>query len=250
MISIIQAIILSVIQGITEWLPISSSGHLAIIQNFFNFQNLAFDVFLHLSSILAVIFLFRKDISKLIKNPIKNKTYIFYMLIAIIPIGIIGLLFKEEIEKTFSNLILIAIFFIISGIIVYLTKFTKEKKEKISFFDSLFIGFLQIISILPGISRSGTSISSGLFRKIKRDEAVKFSFLISIPIVLGASVIEFKDLALSNINILTLIISFITTFIFSILTIKFLIKIIKKEKFYLFGLYNIFIGLLILIIKL
>jgi undecaprenyl-diphosphatase len=248
MVALIQVIILSIIQGIAEWLPISSSGHLAIFQNIFHFGSLSFDVFLHFASILAVVVIFWKDIIKIFYPWQKDKIkYILLIIIGIIPAGIMGFLFKNQIEGFFSSMFYLGIFFIISGIIIYLTKFSKQKKENISFFDSIFIGIFQAIAILPGISRSGASISSGMFRRISNEEAVKFSFIMAIPVILGAGVLELKDLAFSQISYSILIISFIITFVISLFTIKILLKIIKTDKFYLFGIYNLIIGILVLI---
>ena len=183
MIELIQEIVLSIVQGITEWLPISSSGHLAIFQNLFGFQNLAFDVFLHLVSIFAVIIIFWRDILKLLNiNKQENLKYIGLIIIGIIPAGIVGFLFKHQIESFFSNLFYLGIFFMFSGIIIYLTKFSSVRKDKPGFFDSIFIGVFQAIAILPGVSRSGATISSGLFRGVRKDEAVKFSFFMAIPV--------------------------------------------------------------------
>jgi len=249
MVSLIQAVILSFLQGIAEWLPISSSGHLALVQNIFHFENLSFDVFLHLASILAVIIIFWKDIVKLFYPWEKTKIkYLLIILIGIIPAGIVGFLLRKQIETAFSNYIYIGIFFIISGIIVYSTKFYKEKKEKPSFMDSIFIGIFQAIAILPGISRSGATISSGMYRGIKKEEAIKFSFLMAIPVILGAGVLELKDLAFSQINTTFLIISFVITFILSLAGIKILLKIVEQEKFYLFGIYNFLLGILVLVL--
>jgi undecaprenyl-diphosphatase len=248
MILVIQAIILSVIQGISEWFPISSSGHLAIFQEIFGFQNLAFDVFLHFASILAVIIVFRKDIIKLFnfKNR-KNLSYIGLLIIALIPAGILGFMYGDVIEGVFSNLIYIGIFFIISGVLIYSTRFAKQKKEELDFLDSVFIGLLQAFALFPGVSRSGSTISAGLFNGLKKEYAVKFSFLLAIPIVLGAGVLKLKDLAFSDISYGLLIASFIITFIVSLFTIKVLLKIIKGDRFYLFGFYNLLIGILVLI---
>ena len=139
------------------------------------------------------------------------------------------------------------IFFIISGMLVYSTKFSKTREKEINFVDSLFIGIFQAIAILPGISRSGATISSGIFRGLKREEAVKFSFLLAIPVILGASLLELKDLAFSDISYQMLILSFTITLIVSIFTIKLLLKIVKSDKFYLFGIYNFVIGVLVLL---
>jgi undecaprenyl-diphosphatase len=249
MVSVIQAVILSLIQGISEWLPISSSGHLALVQNIFHIENLSFDVFLHLASILAVIVIFWKDIIKLFYPWESTKLkYLLLLIIGIIPAGIVGYLFRVQIEAAFTNYLYLGIFFVISGVLVYSTKFSVEKKERLGFFDSIFIGIFQAIAILPGISRSGATISSGLFRGLKKQEAIRFSFLMAIPVVLGAAVLEAKDLVLANINYSILIMSFIITFVVSLIGIKILLNIVKKEKFYLFGVYNFLLGILILIL--
>jgi len=239
---------MSVIQGVAEWLPISSSGHLALMHNFFGFQSLSFDVFLHFASILAVLFIFRKDIIQLLNLRKKeNLNYIFFIILGIIPAGLVGVLFKDQIESFFSSLFYLGIFFIVSGILIYSTKFAQVKQKKIGLFDSLFIGVFQAVAILPGISRSGATISSGIFRGIKKEEAVKFSFFMAIPIVLGAAVIELKDLVATNLDYSLLIVSFIITFLVSLFTIKLLLKIIKTDKFYLFGVYNFVLGILVVI---
>jgi undecaprenyl-diphosphatase len=248
MINPLQAIVLSIVQGITEWLPISSSGHLAIFQNIFGFQNLAFDVFLHLASIFAVIIVFWKDIIKLLDiRKRKNIKYILLIIIGIIPAGIVGFLFKNQIESFFSSIFYIGIFFILSGILIYSTKFSRVRTDKPTFLDSIFIGIAQAIAILPGISRSGATISSGLFIGLNKEEAVKFSFFMAIPIILGASFIELKDTALSQISYATIILSFAITLLVSILTIKVLLRIIKGNNFYLFGIYNFILGILLLV---
>ncbi len=248
MVSLFEAVILSVIQGITEWFPISSSGHLALMQEIFGFQNLAFLVFLHFSSILAIIVVFRKDIIKLLNLKEKeNLKYIRNLIIALIPAGIIGLVFKDSIESLFSNVVFLGFFFIFSGIFIYSTKFAKGKKEKIGLLDSIFIGIFQAIAILPGISRSGFTISSGLFRGLKKQTAITFSFLLAIPLIFGAFILEIKDLAASDISLNIFLISFIICFLVSLFVIKLLIRIIKQNKFYLFGYYNIIMGILILV---
>lgn len=248
MVSIIEVGILSIVQGICEWFPISSSGHLAIFHNLFGFQDLAFDVFLHLASILAVILLFWKEIVGIFNLKKKdNWRYLLLLLIGVIPAGIAGLLLKDWIEGFFSSLFYLGIFFILSGILVYSTKFFRERKEKIGWFDGLFIGIFQAIAILPGISRSGSTISAGLIRGINKEKALKFSFLMAIPLILGASLLELKDLAYSNINLNFLILSFILTFIVSLVTIRILLKIVRSNRFYLFGIYNIIIGMGVLI---
>jgi undecaprenyl-diphosphatase len=250
MVELIHAIILSIVQGISEWFPISSSGHLAIVQEIFGFQNLAYDVFLHFASILAVVFIFRKDIILILKLDKKSLIYIRNLVIALIPAGLIGILFRNEIEQIFSNMVFLGVFFIFSGFVIYSSKYSLEKKSKISFLDSLFIGLFQSLAVFPGVSRSGMTISSGLFRNLKKETTIKFSFLLAIPLILGASVFEFNNLVLQEINYLVLSVSFVLTFLVSFITIKTIIKIIQKEKFYLFGIYNVLLGILILIVSL
>ncbi|MFC1686100.1 undecaprenyl-diphosphate phosphatase [Nanoarchaeota archaeon] len=251
MVSVFQAIILSVVQSITEWLPVSSSGHLALMQHFFGFQNLTFDVYLHFASILAVIYVFRSDIIKLLDlRKLENQRYAAYLIIAVIPIAIVGLTFRDAIESVFSNMVSLGIFFLISGAIVFSTKFVKEKKEKkrkVGLMESITIGLFQALAILPGISRSGATISAGLFSGLKKEQVIKFSFLLAIPTVLGASVLEARNMAFSGLDLQVLLISFIVTFLVSILAIKLLLKIIRKQGFHWFGVYNILVGLLILI---
>lgn len=249
MISLTEAIILSVIQGITEWFPVSSSGHLALMQQFFGFQNLSYDVFLHFAGIFAVLFVFKREVLKLLSFNKVSLKYIGLLILALIPAGFAGLLLSDWIENLFSNMTYLGIFFIVSGLVVYSSKFSIERKSDISNKDAWFIGLLQALAILPGISRSGMTISAGLFKGISKRAAIRFSFLMSIPLILGASVLKTKDLIVSNIDISILIISFIITFLVSLITIKLLIKIIKSDKFYLFGIYNILLGIVVLIIS-
>ena len=249
MVSLIEAVILSIIQGITEWFPVSSSGHLALMQQFFGFQNLSYDVFLHFAGIFAVLFVFKREVLKLLSFNKVSLKYIGLLILALIPAGFAGLLLSDWIENLFSNMTYLGIFFIISGLVVYSSKFSIERKSDISNKDAWFIGLLQALAILPGISRSGMTISAGLFKGISKRAAIRFSFLMSIPLILGASVLKTKDLIVSNIDISILFISFIITFLVSLITIKLLIRIIKSDKFYLFGIYNILLGIVVLIIS-
>jgi len=248
MVSLIQAIVLSIVQGITEWFPISSSGHLALIQNFFGFQNLSYDVYLHFASIIAVIVIFRKDIYKLLKFDAESWEYIRLLITAMIPIFFIGILFRDLIVSMFSNLLFLGFFFFISGIIVYSTRFSEEKKSRIKWFDSFSIGLFQALAILPGISRSGMTISGGLFRNLKKEQAIRFSFLLAIPVMLIASLAESINF-ISEVDFPILLISFGVTFFISLFTIKMLLGIIKRGNFWKFGIYNMLLGILILIIS-
>jgi len=246
MVTLFEAVVLSIIQGITEWFPVSSSGHLALIQQFFGFQNLPYDVFLHFAGIFAVLFVFKRDVLKLMSFNKESLRYVGLLVIALIPAGIVGFFLADWIESLFSNMQFLGIFFIASGIVVYSTKFSNEKKSEINSKDAWYVGLLQALAVLPGISRSGMTISAGLHRGISKRAAIRFSFLMSIPLILGASVLKVKDLVVSNIELDILVVSFIVTFLVSLVTIKLLIKIIQSDRFYLFGIYNIVLGIVVL----
>ncbi len=247
MVSLIQAIILSIVQGITEWFPISSSGHLAIVQELFGFQNLGFVVFLHFASVLSVVILYGKDIARLTVINKENMSYIIKLLLAIAPVAIVGYLFIEHVRYSFSNMLFMGIFFMIFGIFVYSTKSTREIKKTPSKLDALVIGFAQTLSLFPGISRAGMTMGSGLILGIKKEESIKFSFILAVPIIIGATLLEAKEITLSGIPYMTLITAFTITLFTSLIMVKLLIRIIKNDKFYLFGIYNIILGILIFV---
>ncbi|MFH1359284.1 MAG: undecaprenyl-diphosphate phosphatase [archaeon] len=250
MVLLIQAVILSIVQGITEWFPVSSSGHLSLFQEFFGFQNLPFDVFLHFASILAVIIIFRKDIINVLNIRKKHsRRYIGYLIIAIIPAIVFALFFRDVIAGMFHNLAFIGIFFIFSGVIIFSTKFSKYKNKKLNWLDGLFIGLFQVFALFPGISRSGMTISSGLFRGLSKEAAIKFSFLLAIPMILAASIAEAPQVFSSDISYTILIVSFIVTFLVSLFVIKLLIRIIKSDNFYWFGVYDIILGVVVLVLS-
>lgn len=245
MVSFIQAIILSFVQGITEWFPISSSGHLALTQELLGIQDLGFIVYLHFASVLAVVILFWKDIINLVVE--KRTKYLIKLAIAIIPVAIIGLLLKDHVRNAFSNLLFIGIFFIIFGSFIYFTKYSKERKGRPSMSDSIYIGISQIFALFPGVSRSGMTMGSGLILGLKKEEAIKFSFLLAIPVIFGASLLEAREIALSEIHFATFLTAFTITLLTSLLTIFLLIKVIKSNKFYLFGIYNVILGIIVVL---
>ena len=245
MVSLVQAIILSIIQGITEWFPVSSSGHLALMQYFFGFQDLPFDVFLHFASIFAIVIIFWKDIIEILRQ--KNWKYAGLIILAILPAFLFGVLLKDFIISSFNNLLFLGLFFIFSGIVIFSTKFSRVKKSNIGIIDSLFVGMMQVFALFPGISRSGMTISAGLFAGLKKQEVVKFSFLLAIPVILGASLAEAPQIFSQEISYWILLASFIVTFLVSLATIKVLLKIIKSDNFWMFGVYDVLVGAGVLI---
>ena len=247
MVSFIQAVILSIVQGITEWFPISSSGHLAIVQELFGFQDLAFDVYLHFASVLAVVILFGKDIAKLTIINKENIRYITKLIIALVPAAIVGFYYLDYVKYAFGNFLFMGLFFMIFGVLIYFTKYAKERKGQPSKIDSFIIGISQTLSLFPGVSRSGMTMGSGLILGLKKEEAVKFSFILAVPIILGATLLEVKEITAIDLSYAGLITSFTLTLFISLITIKLLIRIIKSDKFYLFGIYNFIMGFFIMV---
>lgn len=258
---IINAILLGLIQGLSEFLPISSSGHLVLAANILNFQEegIAFEVFVHFGTLLSVFVAFRKEISKMIIAPYAiwiNKSkdkemreylnWDFYVLIGTIPAVIVGLLFKDQIESLFSSIILVLIMLSITGTIMIISRFLPVTDKPLKKSNSFIIGVAQAFAILPGISRSGSTIVTALAYGINRENAAKFSFILSIPAVLGATILKTKDLIdmpPDQGEILLLIIGAIAAFISGYFAIIWLINLVKKGKLEWFGYYCFFISI-------
>ena len=262
---LIKIITLGIVQGLTEFLPVSSSGHLVIFQNIFNVSEppLTIDIFLHAGTLLAVFVVFRKDILKLLigfvssLNIFKRETtgygkITWLILAANIPAGIVGVFFKDKIELFFHSTYLAFIFLIVTGIILYFSKFCKTGKfnlKNINLPKSIMIGLTQMISILPGISRSGITITTAMALKIKREDAAKFSFFIMIPAVAGATLLEILKISELSVNFIEVALGMLASFITGYFAIKLLLKIIKSYKMHYFAYYCIVIGILGLIFQ-
>ncbi len=255
--SIFQSIILGIIQGITEWLPISSSGHLVIAQEFFWLQNsMFFDIMLHIATIFVVFVVFWNDIKGIVKALIKRDFKSEYGKLAIliiigsIPTGIIGILFHDTFEKLFSNLWAVAFGLMLTGVLLLATKIKKTQKYKeLNAKKSLLIGTIQGIAIIPGISRSGSTISVGLMAEIDKIKIARFSFLLSIPAILGALLLEmmkFKNLSTASINWAPILTGMVVAAIIGYISLRILLKIIRLEKFYIFGYYCIGLSIILL----
>ncbi len=246
----IEILILSLIQGVTEFLPISSSSHLIIISEYLkiNNQNLEIDISLHIGSFLAVIVFFRKDIF----NFIKKKDLLFKIIIGSIPIIIAGyILVKFNLIDQLRNIKTIGWTTLIFGLFLFISdkfEIEKEFESNFTFKSAIFIGFLQMLSLIPGVSRSGITITGARFLKFKRYDAAKISFLLSIPTLAAVSffglnnLIESKSFNFSFLMILSIIISFI----FSFITIKYFLKYIKNFSLNIFVIYRIILGIFLL----
>jgi undecaprenyl-diphosphatase len=259
---IIKAFILGIVQGITEWLPISSTGHLIIIEDLFKF-NLSqtfvntFFVVIQLGSIIAVVVLFFNKLNPF-KRDVKERNETinlwFKIAIATIPAGIAGFLFEEQIDKLLYNPITVAIMLIIYGIIfIILENKNKEPKTnnlfQISYKLALGIGLFQMLALIPGTSRSGATIIGAILLGTSRYVASEFSFFLAIPTMLGASAYKLLKVGLSfsTLEVMVLIVGSVTAFVVSLWVIRFLLNYVKKHDFKVFGYYRIVLGLLVLL---
>ncbi|MFL2890176.1 MAG: undecaprenyl-diphosphate phosphatase [Pelagibacteraceae bacterium] len=246
----ILVFILSLIQGITEFIPISSSSHLILVSKYLNFnnQNLSLDVSLHIGSFLAVVLFFKKDIFSFIKN----KVLFIKILFSSLPVMVVGyFLIKFNLIEQLRNIKIIGWTTIIFGIVLYVSDRFKNNKninENFNFKSVIFIGFFQILSLIPGVSRSGITITAARFLNFKRTESAKISFLLSIPTLAAVSlfglnnIINEKNLEFSFLNIFAIFLSFI----FSLITIKYFLKYLKNFNLNVFVFYRLILGVTIL----
>jgi len=241
-----KVLLLGLIQGLTEFLPVSSSGHIVILGKFLQVDNLLFlNIILHTGSLLAIFLFFFKDIIGLFSSFSYSKNKSLYLVVATIPTAIIGLFIKKY-YSLMEDIVFVSFMLIVTGVILLTTRLAKEKKD-IGIVGAFVIGVFQGIAVIPGISRSGITISTGLHLGMKREDAFNFSFLIVIPAILGAILLETLDViknpvSFDSFGLYTL--GFLSSFISSIIALKFLSLVIKKNKIYFFGLYCILIGLI------
>jgi len=255
MVSILGAVILALVQGLTEWLPISSSGHLVIFQQLFSLQaSVAFDVMLHLGTLVAVIVFLKDDILKILKSFLRFDFSNYearlgaYIICGSVPIVVLGLLFKSFFESLFSSLFAVGIVLIVNGVILYLTKFSKPRR-KLNLLDSLFVGIGQAVSIIPGISRSGSTVSAAMFRGVDKETAYKFSFLLSIVAILGASLVEFGEINFAQESMGIILFGIIVSAAVGYFALKTVAKTILTGNFYKFAYYCWLIGIIVLFLS-
>lgn len=245
----LKAIFLGALQGFTEFLPVSSSGHLAVFGQWFGriSSTLAFEVLLHLATLIAVVIVYRERIKKV------NFNFLVLLFIASVPAGVIGILFNDVIEKAFSSSLVIGIAFLFTGTVLFLVgKLPEGKKEQVGIKEALGMGLAQTIAILPGVSRSGMTIASGLALGLKREEAAAFSFMMSIPVILGAGLLELKDLLEvgSEGGGLALVLGFGAAVLTGIIAINLVRKLLKSDNFNWFSYYLWGMGVLTIVISL
>jgi undecaprenyl-diphosphatase len=268
-----QAVILGAVQGLTEFLPVSSSGHLVIFQHLFHLKEseVLFDVGVHVGTLVAVIIFFRKELYSIIASVFRffngflgqkvsfadasQDTDIKLALLIIagtIPTGILGLFFHTIVDRIFSSVVLVGLMLIVTGSLLIITvriKNNGKRIERFSIKDALIIGLMQGISIMPGISRSGSTIAVGLLLGMERETSARFSFLLSIPAIIGAAILEFKDVsAYPPANITPMLIGAFTSCLIGYGALGSLVYIVKKGRLHFFAPYCFAAGVIALII--
>ena len=261
---VIEAIILGIVQGLTEFLPVSSSGHIEVgkaILNIKTTDNLLFSIVVHAATALSTLIIFRKDIFDIFKGLLQFRNnesfrYALKIILSMIPVGIVGVLFEDKIEALFTgNVLFVGSMLIVTGILLSFTYYVKNTTKDISYGRAILIGIAQAIAILPGISRSGSTISMALILGVDKEKATKFSFLMVLLPIIGATLLKVKDYfetpALSGgISAIALIFGFIAAFIAGLFACSWMIKIVKKGKLIYFAYYCFFIGLVSIIVSL
>ena len=251
-----QALLLGILQGLTEFLPVSSSGHLEIGSTLLGVKttnNLLFAVVVHVATVLSTIVVFRKDILALLKDLLKfqwneSTIYVSKLVFSSFPVLVLGLFFKEEIENLFTgNLVMVGSMLLITALLLGLTHFVKKSDGKITFLKALVIGFAQAMAVVPGISRSGATIATGILLQTKKNEIARFSFLMVLIPILGAAFLDITSGEISSntsIGLLPLLIGFTAAFISGLLACSWMIKIVKRGNLIYFAIYCLVIGLI------
>lgn len=254
MIEVLKAILLGIVQGLAEFLPVSSSGHLIVFKKLFNMDpanyGLSFDIALHFATLIAVCFVLWKEIWPLIKNPIQK--YVLWIIVATIPAVLVGMFFDDYIEEfSQSGGFLVPCFLITAAILWFSESIGRKTKDKddITLKDSVIIGCTQAVAVMPGISRSGSTLSAGLFCGLKKDVAITFSFMMAIPIIAGSAVLGVKDVIddPASIQVVPTICGMIAALISGFLAVKFMIKFFKKHSVKGFAIYVAVLAVLILV---
>ena len=251
---LIEAIILGIVQGLTEFLPVSSSGHIEIAKSLLGIskqeQNLLMTIVLHAATALSTIFVFRKDINEIIRGLYQftwNKEFQFSLkvILSMFPATIVGLLFENEIELLFSGeILLVGCMLLVTGLLLFLADKAKNTNQNVNFFHALIIGVAQAIAILPGVSRSGATISTSVLLGIDREKAARFSFLIVVPLILGkmGKDIISGDILIENTTLMPLLTGFTAAFITGLFACKWMIRLVKKSKLKYFSFYCFLVG--------
>ena len=260
-----EALILGIVQGLTEYLPVSSSGHLAIGANLFGLngeENLTFTVAVHVATVLSTIVILWREIVWLFTDLFKFRwnegtKYVVNILISMIPVGIVGLCFKDKVEAIFgSGLLVVGICLLVTATLLAFSYWAKPRqRENISPLHAFIIGLAQALAVLPGLSRSGSTIANGLLLGNKKERLAQFSFLMVIPPILGEALLDVKDMAemgvsqaMAGLPPLSLLVGFLAAFVCGCIACKWMINIVKRGKLIWFALYCAVVGTLTIVL--
>lgn len=260
----LEALILGIVQGLTEFLPVSSSGHIELGKAIFGIHqadSFSFTIVVHLATLMSIITVFWKDILELLRSAFsfqKNEKNIFSikLIISAIPVALLGFTLADQIEQLFTgNALIVSFFLFITGLILTFAHFAKEKDKPLSFWDAIIIGVAQAIAVLPGISRSGATISTALILGNRKKEAARFSFLMVIIPILGIAAKDFygnisNNTFINEIGVFPLIIGFISSYIVGFIACKWMIKLVENSKLIYFALYCFIVALTSLLLVL
>ena len=244
----LDALILGILQGITEFLPVSSSGHLVLGQKLLgiNVPGNAFEVILHIGTLMSILVVFWPDIHSLL-NDIKDyqtRTYIFTLLLGTMPAIIVGLSLKDQIALMFDNVHFVALALIVTGIILISSKWFLNQKSDLTLIKGFNIGLAQALAIIPGISRSGVTICTGLMMGLSTKEAARFSFLLAIPAIAGAGILTAMDIDKISLGMDVMTVGLLSSFLVGWGSLKWLLNLLKKGKFHWFGVYCLLLGII------
>ena len=261
-----EALILGLVQGLTEYLPVSSSGHLAIGQALFGMNdgadNLMFTVAVHVATILSTIVILWSEIDWILKGLFKFKLndetkYVLNIIVSMIPVGVVGLLFKDQVEEIFgSGLLVVGCCLLITAALLTFSYYAKPRqKEHISMKDAFIIGLAQAVAVLPGVSRSGSTIATGLMLGNKKESLAQFSFLMVIPPILGEALLDIMKMVkgenvMGGVDTLPVIVGFVAAFLAGCVACKWMINIVKRGKLIYFGIYCAIVGVVTIICSL
>ena len=257
----IEALVLGILQGLTEFLPVSSSGHLEIGKALLGVElknNLTFDIVVHAATVLSTLVVFRKDIQQLVSGLFKFRLndetrYIGKLLFSAVPVICVGIFMEDSIENLFSgNLVLVGSMLMLTALLLAFTFYARPHDKQISFRDAFIIGIAQAIAVLPGMSRSGATISTALLLNNKKQEAARFSFLMVLLPILGKAGLDLLDgkMLSEEISVVPLITGFLSAFLVGLIACKLMITIVKKSKLIFFAIYCAVVAILTLIFSL
>ena len=263
--TVLQAIILGIVQGLTEFLPVSSSGHLVLVEHLLKVphsDDITFEVFVHFGTLVSVVVVLWDDIVQMTRSTFhatkglhfvtqyKENEYFrlgIFIILGSIPAAIVGIKFEDDVSAAFTDPKLVAVMLIITGLILFLTKLVSRPTEwkKIGVLSALVIGVAQAFAVIPGISRSGSTISAGMYLKVSPLQAARFSFLLSVPVIAGATLLKTVEIFGNGFSfeyILPILIGTVVSFGSGYFAIKFLLRIVEKGQFSVFAFYCLFVG--------